>query len=213
MHHIVYHTVIRTIKTGKIRHYIGKHSTKNLNDGYVGSGKRISRIVRIEKEISNTYSLTKTHTEFETEDLAFEFEELAISEAKDKYGKSCINIAVGGRGGWRGVKHTSETRKLLSEKSSGKNNGMYGRHHTKEMKEKMSVQCRERQLGIKYSAERLKSYRKSPIWEFYDEIYPLWISIGRKSSYFLRKKVVPLGYPDYEYKRMIDQFIKDEAKK
>ncbi len=39
---------------------------------------------------------------------------------------------------WKGRKHTKESRKKMSEKSKGENNGMYGKTHTKEAKKKIS---------------------------------------------------------------------------
>lgn len=39
-----YHFIYKTIDTRNENFYIGMHSSDNLNDGYLGSGKRIRNI-------------------------------------------------------------------------------------------------------------------------------------------------------------------------
>ena len=46
------------------------------------------------------------------------------------------NITLGGEGS-NGLKHSKKTKQQLSEKMSGENNPMYGKHHTEEVKEKL----------------------------------------------------------------------------
>lgn len=46
------------------------------------------------------------------------------------------NITKGGDG-CNGLKHSEKTKHQLSKKMSGENNGMYGKHHTEEVKEKL----------------------------------------------------------------------------
>lgn len=42
----MYHIVYKTINTLNGKYYIGVHTTKDLNDGYLGSGKNIQRAVK-----------------------------------------------------------------------------------------------------------------------------------------------------------------------
>lgn len=49
------------------------------------------------------------------------------------------NMSVGGESGSKGYKYTDEQRKRISENRKGENNGMYGKHHTKEAIEKDRV--------------------------------------------------------------------------
>jgi hypothetical protein len=116
MYHFCYHTVIVSKGSGKIRHYFGKHSTKNLNDEYVGSGRIIRDILKSKKE----FEITCTRSEFfETAKEAYEFEELLISEGREKYGDSVININGGGKGGQLGLKHSTETKAKISKSRKG----------------------------------------------------------------------------------------------
>lgn len=95
MYHYVYLTTIKTEQ--RVLYYVGKHSTKNLNDGYVGSGVVIKHICRKAKEHPERYNIQCSHSKYlSSSSLAFELEELAISEARDKYSDNLINIADGG---------------------------------------------------------------------------------------------------------------------
>jgi group I intron endonuclease len=46
------------------------------------------------------------------------------------------NMSIGGESGSKGYKYSDEQKKHMSEVHSGKNNGMYGKRHTKETIEK-----------------------------------------------------------------------------
>jgi hypothetical protein len=92
----MYYTIYRiTCKiTGKI--YIGKHQTKDLHDGYMGSGKLLMRAQK--KYGLENFSKEILHV-FQTE------EEMNIKEAELVTEEFCLredtfNICPGGKGGW-----------------------------------------------------------------------------------------------------------------
>lgn len=95
------------------RYYIGMHSTSNIDDGYMGSGKRLRYSIRkygVENHIKeileyfdNREDLSKREREIVNEQL--------ISE------HLCMNLIIGGEGG-RGF--TSEEQKLNAIKSNEK---------------------------------------------------------------------------------------------
>lgn len=96
MYHFVYLSIIETIKTGRVLYYVGKHSTNNLDDGYLGSGRVITKLLRSENKNPGKYKFTQIRSKFfESSDDAYLFEMLAISEAREKFGDKLINISEG----------------------------------------------------------------------------------------------------------------------
>ncbi len=90
MYHIVYKTT--NIKNGK--YYIGKHSTKNLDDGYLGSGVLLKRAIKKYGKGSFTREILSEH---DTSESAFDEECVIVNE--DFVNMSCTyNLTIGGHG-------------------------------------------------------------------------------------------------------------------
>ena len=94
--------------TNKIngKKYIGKHSTNNLNDKYMGSGVAISEAIKkygIENFSKNILHLC------DSEEEAFKFELLEIEKVEATKNSLYYNIASGGKGGvailWNDLEH------------------------------------------------------------------------------------------------------------
>lgn len=88
-YHFVYETVCK--ETGKF--YRGKHSTNDLDDGYIGSGVWITRGKR--KNGAKQYA--RTILEFCSEENLSEREIALIAEVYDD--PNCMNLMEGGIGG------------------------------------------------------------------------------------------------------------------
>jgi len=111
--HIIYKTT--HIASGKF--YVGMHSTNNLEDGYMGSGKRIRHLL-------NKYGKEAHHFEIleflsDRKLLAAREKEIVNEELLKNH--LCVNLTVGGHGGW----HTA--RKIHIDKL--KNDPDYRSHH------------------------------------------------------------------------------------
>ena len=113
---------VTNLVNGKI--YIGKHSTKNPYDKYMGSGKAIKQAIKK----YGTESFTKEILYcFTNEKEAFlKEEELVTQDFIDR--EDTYNITFGGKGLQSGEKNLMY----------GKPSAMRGRHHTQESREKMS---------------------------------------------------------------------------
>lgn len=83
------------------RYYIGMHSTSDLNDGYMGSGKRLRYSIR-------KYGVDNHNKEilefFGTRELLIEAEIKAITEDMVK-DNNCMNLKLGGNGGFVNEEH------------------------------------------------------------------------------------------------------------
>jgi len=152
---------------GKI--YIGKHQTKDLNDGYMGSGKRVKRAIskygigNFKKEILFQFD---NEAEMNSKEAELVTQEFCLQE--DTY-----NICPGGQGGFgyinknnltprfAGKKHKEHSKKILSEKSKNSHRAgtlkpftsatrldWTGRTHSDETKERISFSMRGKQTGL-----------------------------------------------------------------
>jgi group I intron endonuclease len=178
MYHIIYLT--RNLINHKI--YIGKHSTWNLNDGYLGSGTAMLNAIK--KYGRENFERTILHYCYDEEQM-YEYEEYIVDklfiERKDTY-----NLVTGGVGGRLASKETKkkiskslignqyhkdilnseETRKKMSEASKGKpkseehkikiRESLQGKTHSEERKRKNS----EGQLGQKRKPHSEETKRK-----------------------------------------------------
>lgn len=91
-----YHFIYKTTNLLNSRYYIGMHSTNNLKDGYVGSGKQLRSAIRkygvenfkveILEYLTDTSSLILREKEIVNKDIL-----------KDP---NCMNLMIGGKGGF-----------------------------------------------------------------------------------------------------------------
>ena len=169
-----YHYIYKTICSVNQKYYIGMHSTDNLEDGYLGSGKRLWNSIK--------YYGKENHTKIILEycesrhDLIKREEEIVNYELINE--GLCMNIKLGGCGGiidekhliklhkgsskyqkekWEDKSYVDKMVKLATEGVKiGHKLGNYrydnftNKKHTEETKEKMSNKAKQR-VGEKNS--------------------------------------------------------------
>jgi len=113
---------IENLINGKI--YVGKHSTTDMNDGYMGSGKALLHAIKkygvenFQKHVLIT---------FQSSEDAFKFERQIVNEEFIN-DDNTYNIRVGGMGGFDWInrsgidkfkhkRHSIETKRIISEKA------------------------------------------------------------------------------------------------
>lgn len=114
MHYIIY----KTVNNINNKFYVGKHQTKNLNDGYLGSGKLISAAIKkygrenFTKVILFIFDNERDMNMKEREIITEEF--VLLEET--------YNLGVGGEGGphFKGLQHSKETKEKLKLARIGK---------------------------------------------------------------------------------------------
>src|SRR5210317_1629436 len=170
----MYHYVYKTVNPISKKFYIGKHSTKLLNDEYQGSGVWIKKCRK-----SNTHLITGIIKFCKNEDQACKLEEKLIK----KYFNNTLNMnyklasagmksedILGLKNPFYGKKHTEETRKIISEKRpdvSGVKNPMYGKNHSKETIEIIKKKLKGKNKGVPKTEEQKKkmSLARKKFWE------------------------------------------------
>ena len=89
------------------KYYIGLHSTDNLDDGYFGSGKKITRSIKkygVEKHTKEIIEYLPTRQELKTRERQLVNEELLNDPL-------CMNLVFGGTGGWEYYNNNSDLQR------------------------------------------------------------------------------------------------------
>ena len=204
MYHIVYKTT-NTIN-GKI--YIGKHSTNNLYDGYLGSGKLLKEDIKVYGRNTFVREILSTH---DTSEGAFNDEILRVDvdfvNREDTYNLVC----GGGNKNGVGVSVSEETKQQISKSLSGfKHSTIAKQHmreshigfkHTTESKQKMSIASKGKKLSKEHKQALSKSRKGNILTEEHKEKLrdhtphnkgiPMDNSMKKRISNTLKGRIVP----------------------
>jgi hypothetical protein len=142
-----YHFIYKTICIKTNKYYLGMHSTDNLNDNYIGSGRNIRYSINTygkENHITGIIEFCKTRKEL----IKREEEIVNLNEISNP---NCINISIDG-GSWKtlGASLSVEHKKKIGDANRGKT-------HTTKFKEDI----RKRQLGTTASEETRRKMSES----------------------------------------------------
>jgi len=146
----LFYTVYKITNNVNDKYYIGKHQTKDLDDGYMGSGKLIQRA--IQKYGIENFTKEILHV-FDTE------EEMNLKEAELVIvSEETYNLCEGGKGGFSYINNNSlnagrhvihKFRHMGSKSLKGKTyDEIYGIKKSNEYRKLLAVRCRERQSNI-----------------------------------------------------------------
>jgi len=136
----MYFIIYQTTNLFNGRFYIGKHQTKDINDGYLGSGKALTSAIKKHGKQSFAREILKL---CESKEEMDRIEESLVTEDLLKDPK-CYNIRLGGTGGFDHIWKNPETRKKLIKAKQGPRNSFYGKTHTVETRLKISISQKER---------------------------------------------------------------------
>ena len=116
-----YHFIYKTTNLLSGRYYIGMHSTDDLSDGYLGSGTLLRRSIK--KHGKENFKIEIL--EFLDSREALVAREKEIISLQEIAKKECMNLKVGGEGGFSSEEHKQkflqgrEWGKLLGAKTGG----------------------------------------------------------------------------------------------
>ena len=133
---MVYYIYMTTNLINGMR-YIGKHYGE-INDSYLGSGSKLKEDIKKFGKINFKKDILYI-SQSEEENCQKEIEFIKAFNAVET--PLFYNNHIGGAGGNTTAGYSKEEKVALSKKlsvlQSGKNNGMYGKHHTEETKQKI----------------------------------------------------------------------------
>ena len=178
----MFYTIYKTTNLINGKFYIGKHQTKDINDGYLGSGKLLKRAVK-------KYGLENFHKEIlhvcESEKQMNALEKiLVVPDSELNY-----NLCDGGKGGFNyiyknklyvkaGWNHTQESKNKISlnhSDVSGEKNPFYGKSLTEEHKKKLTFAGKKHSIE---TIEKLKEVGKSKTGTKSSQYGTCWITNG-----------------------------------
>lgn len=170
--------------------YVGCHTTKKLDDGYMGSGRYICEAIKkdglenFEKEILFVFDTKK-----EMLDKEEEIVDNIFRNREDTY-----NVALGGLGyGMQGVKLSKETCEKMSNSRRGKKRIFSEKH-----RQSLRIACKKRKPQTPEMIEKriapLRGRKKPPLTE---EI---------KNKIRLTKKLNPPIFTDEHRARIAERF-------
>jgi len=171
-----YHFIYKTTNTITGRYYYGMHSTYDVDDGYLGSGKRLRYSIRkygTENHIREIIEFVPSRKELEQK-------EKEIVNLNEISKENCLNLIIGGDGGrgftreeqvenarksnaaqkklwdengeWAKARRNQMSKEMSSQYQSGKRQKKYfcdwnGRHHTEAAKRKIGEANSSAQKG------------------------------------------------------------------
>lgn len=196
------YTIYKVTNNINGKYYIGKHQTKDLNDGYMGSGKLIRRAIE------------KYGMENFTKEILFIFDNEEEMNAKEKalvnINEMSYNLCEGGKGGFgyinRSVDLVSRNRKI--SKLRDYNNIEYRKKLSITVKEKMKFitfektpagleKCRTAFLGKKHTEEtkRIIGEKNSKnVGEKNSQFGTMWITNGLENKKMGKNNEIPIGW-------------------
>ena len=119
-HHFIY----KTTNLINNKFYVGMHSTDNLEDGYVGSGKRLGNSIQkygLENHGFEILEFLSSREELKKREAEVVNEELLADPL-------CMNLKFGGEGGWDHTKSMDLKARQFRAVEAKRNNGSHGRN-------------------------------------------------------------------------------------
>lgn len=205
----MHYTVYRVTNNINNKHYIGKHQTKDLNDGYMGSGKLIRAAIKkygIEKFTKEILHVFDNEQEMNNK----EKELVVLSEMS-------YNLCEGGKGGFgyinaNELNNSNKDMDAIKRKFSEMRRGVKSPKHSEYMKEQY-------RLGLRAKNPPPPRYGNSPTNETRQKIGmanavhqtgtgnsqygTMWITNGVMNKKIHRDHTVPEGW--YQGRKLKDK--------
>jgi group I intron endonuclease len=187
----IYGIVYKAVNLCYNKSYVGK-TTQPLNERKLAHKRNTKRIDKF-KKISFYNAIRKygfenfrweVLKECDSKEMLGLMETFMIMVHHSHWTENGYNMTWGGDGGEKGnhfnkgIKHTDEWKKLMSEKFSGAGHPLFGKHHSESSKNKMSLA----KIGKKHSEETKIKQSESHIGLIKTETHKLNLSKSLKGK-------------------------------
>ena len=112
----MYHFFYKITNNFNGKYYYGVHSTNDLNDGYMGSGYMIKKLIKKYGKDSFTKEILKY---FDNEEEMFSYEKEFLTEDVIN-NENCYNLVGGGNGYTTGEYVSNEVKEKISLKAKNR---------------------------------------------------------------------------------------------
>lgn len=183
----MYYTIYKTTNLINGKYYIGKHQTRNLDDGYVGSGKRLK------------YAIKKYGIENFVTDILFIYDEewkmnlaekiLVVPDVETNY-----NLCPGGQGGFgylnvKKLNSSTESRRKSIVKMNAmvlekrKTDPVYNEKYCSQLKENAKKSTKGNYMRIKHTeTTKLKMRKSKNVGENNSQFGTCWITNQKENK-------------------------------
>lgn len=197
-----YHYIYKTTCSVTGRYYIGMHSTSNLEDGYIGSGRRLW--VSINKHGLENH--TKEILEFLENRQLLKDRETQLVNNDLLMDPMCMNLQLGGGGGFSSTDHQHKCSMAGAmaigrlEKSNKKfkellSNPEYRKKHIEKIKlSRKNQPGNSAMLGKTHSSLTIEKMKKSHIGPNNSQYGTHWITDGTRNRKIKNTEYLPNGW-------------------
>jgi hypothetical protein len=201
-HHIVYETT--NLINGK--KYIGKHTTKNLNDGYLGSGTALLSDI---KKYGKKNFQRKVVADFETENEAFSYEANLVNKEiveDEKY----YNMMSGGCGfSSYDIKRMMENPLYSLILSNHSKERWKDKEYREKLRGKISLSVKKLWKNEEYRERQKKSFTEDRLRDMSNNSKKMW-----KNEEFRKNQIeqIKQRWKNEEYRKKVSVSISNSLK-
>jgi len=212
----MYYIIYKTTNTVNGKVYIGKHKTKDLDDGYLGSGKLLQRAIEkygVENFAREIIHLCKTEEDMNTKEREIVTEDFCLRE--DTY-----NLCVGGAGGFSYINRNRFNVDIVEQRKRKPSIISTAAHNGgKKKKWLMENDVKHRQQSLKKMSKGLKEYYVNNEGHFLGKTHTeetkkkmslakkgkvngnknsqygtMWITNGKENKKIKKESLIPAGW-------------------
>jgi hypothetical protein len=191
-----YHFIYKTTNIVTSKYYYGMHSTDNLNDNYLGSGKRLK------------YSINKYGKENHKREIIEFFPNRSLLKKRENElinlneiaKENCMNLKIGGEGGFFSIESVKKGGYVRSIKYKDKLRewGIKGGNNNIKKHGSPFKKYRYDWTNMKHSekTKKLMSEKKKgiSIGENNSQYNTMWITNGINNKKINKNKIIPNGW-------------------